>query len=99
MQSTGDASTFTFSGDAYKAYSKFDKTRQVLANIKILDADDNYDLTGGEDAGDPTGYDRYQYDDNTDGNYIWKDATKEPHENIDKTDEKLSEYTTDAPTL
>lgn len=87
LQSTGDASTFTFQGDAYADYTKFDTKRKVLANIQILDADDNYDMTGGEATGDPTKYTRYQYDDNDKGEYLWKNPEIEEHANIDYTDE------------
>ena len=86
FQSTGDASTFNFQGDAYPDFSKFDLTRKVLADIQILDADDNYDGAGGDNAGDPTSYRRYQYNDDTDGEYLWKDPSIEQHNNIDYSD-------------
>jgi len=86
LQSTGDASTFTFSGDAFPDYSKFDQSRKVLADIQILDADDNYDNTAAESAGDPTDYRRYRYNDDTEGEYLWKDPMIEQHSNIDYSD-------------
>lgn len=87
LQSTGDASTFTFQGDAYPDFSKFDLTRKVLADIQILDADDNYDAaTGNEATADPTDYRRYRYSEDTDGEYLWKDPSLEPHSNIDYSD-------------
>lgn len=87
LQSTGDPSTFTFSGDAYPDFSKFDLTRKVLADIQILDADDNYDGATGDTAiADPTSYRRYKYSDDSDGEYLWKDPSMEPHSNIDYSD-------------
>lgn len=86
LQSTGDPSTFDFQGDAYPDYSKFDLTRKVLADIQILDADDNYDNAGTGSNADPTSYRRYQYNDDTDGDYLWKDAAIEAHSNIDYSD-------------
>lgn len=86
LQSTGDASTFNFQGDAYPDFSKFDLTRKVLADIQILDADDNYDDINKGPAPDPTSYRRYQYNDDTEGDYLWKDPAIEPHANIDYSD-------------
>lgn len=67
-------------------YSKFDMSRKVLADIQILDADDNYDNTASESAGDPTDYRRYRYNDDTEGEYLWKDPMIEQHSNIDYSD-------------
>lgn len=86
FQSTGDASTFNFQGDAYPDFTKFDLTRKVLADIQILDADDNYDGAAGDISGDPTSYRRYQYNEDTDGDYIWKDPALEAHSNLDYSD-------------
>lgn len=86
LQSTGDPSTFTFQGDAYPDFSKFDLTRKVLADIQILDADDNYDGQGTGATADPTSYRRYKYNNDTDGEYLWKDPSLEPHQNIDYSD-------------
>jgi len=87
MQSTGDPSTFSFSGDAYPDFSKFDLTRKVLADIQILDADDNYDgASGAAVADDPTSYRRFKYNEDTDGEYLWKDPSIAPHQNIDYSD-------------
>lgn len=87
LTGTGDASTFTFSGDAYPDFSKFDLTRKVLADIQILDADDNYDgATGDAATADPTSYRRYKYNEDTDGEYLWKDPSLEPHQNLDFSD-------------
>lgn len=86
LQSTGDASTFTFQGDAYPDFSKFDLTRKVLADIQILDADDNYDGASGETGvADPTSYRRYKYD-SSEGEYLWKDPSMEPHQNLNYAD-------------
>lgn len=87
LTGTGDASTFTFSGDAYPDFSKFDLTRKVLADIQILDADDNYDgATGDAATADPTSYRRYKYNEDEDGAYLWKDPSLEPHQNLDFSD-------------
>ena len=85
MQGTGDPSTFTFQGDAYPEYSKFDLTRKVLADIQILDADDNYD-SGSVDSGDPTSYRRFKYNNDSDGEYVWKDPSMDAHNNLDYSD-------------
>ena len=37
MASSGDPSTFTFTMDAFPDYTKFDKTKKVLAAIQIID--------------------------------------------------------------
>lgn len=94
LQSTGDPSTFTFQGDAYPDFSKFDLTRKVLADIQILDADDNYDGASGWGGApsDPTDYRRFHYDDN-DGEYLWKDPSMQPHQNINYAD--TGDYTAD----
>jgi hypothetical protein len=89
LQSTGDASTFDFIADAYPEFSKFDLTRKVLADLQILDADDNYDAGLIEAPADPTKYRRYRY--NVDGAeddaaYIWKDVEMLPHNNLDFSD-------------
>jgi len=87
LTSTGDASTFDFAGDAYPDFSKFDLTRKVLADILVLDADDNYDGAAGSGAAaDPTSYRRFKYNSDTDGEYIWKDPSMEPHQNLDFSD-------------
>lgn len=87
LTGTGDASTFNFQGDAYPDFSKFDLTRKVLADIQILDADDNYDGAAGDAAtADPTSYRRYKYNEDTDGEYLWKDPSLEPHQNLDFSD-------------
>lgn len=86
LQSTGDPSTFNFQGDAYPDFSKFDLSRKVLADIQILDADDNYDGAAGNTGSDPTSYRRYKYNDDIDGDYLWKDTALEGHANIDYSD-------------
>lgn len=84
--STGDPSTFTFQGDAYPDFSKFDLTRKVLADIQILDADDNYDGVASDIVADPTSYRRYRYNEDTDGEYLWKDPSLPAHQNLDYSD-------------
>ena len=37
MAATGDPSTFTFTMDAFPAYTKFDKTKKVMAALQIID--------------------------------------------------------------
>jgi hypothetical protein len=41
MASSGDPSTFTFTMDAFPDYTRFDKTKKVLAAIQIIEEDDN----------------------------------------------------------
>jgi hypothetical protein len=36
MASSGDPSTFTFTMDAFPDYTRFDKTKKVLAAIQII---------------------------------------------------------------
>jgi hypothetical protein len=87
LASTGDPSTFTFQGDAYPDFSKFDLTRRVLADIQILDADDNYDGASGDAVqSDPTSYRRFRYNEDQEGEYLWKDPSMEPHSNLDYSD-------------
>lgn len=87
LQSTGDPSTFTFQGDAYPDFSKFDLTRKVFADVQILDADDNYDGASGDAVqSDPTSYRRFRYNEDSDGEYLWKDPSMEPHSNLDYSD-------------
>ena len=62
--STGDPSTFDFTVDAFPGTVKSNRSKQVLATIQILDADDNYDLTSGATESTAT-YKRYKY--NQDG--------------------------------
>lgn len=85
MQGTGDAASFSFKGDAYPDFSKFDLSRKVLADIQILDADDNFDGSG-DAGGDPTSYRRYKYNNDSDGEYLWKDPSIEEHQNLDFSD-------------
>lgn len=45
MAATGDPSTFTFTADAFPAYTKFDSTKRVLALLQVIDesaASENY---------------------------------------------------------
>lgn len=56
--------TFDFTVDAFPGYVKSNPTKQVLATIQILDADDNYDRTSSATEGKVT-YKRYEY--NQDG--------------------------------
>ena len=45
MASSGDPSTFTFTMDAFPDYTRFDKTKKVLAAIQILGTGAVQDLT------------------------------------------------------
>ena len=45
MASSGDPSTFTFTMDAFPDYTRFDKTKKVLAAIQIIDTAGSKDLT------------------------------------------------------
>lgn len=44
MASTGDPSTFTFTMDAFPDYTRFDKTKKVLAAIQIIDVAGSSDI-------------------------------------------------------
>ena len=44
MASSGDPSTFTFTMDAFPDYTRFDKTKKVLAAIQIVDVAGSMDL-------------------------------------------------------
>jgi hypothetical protein len=41
MASSGDPSTFTFTIDAFPDYTRFDKTKKVLAAIQIVTESEN----------------------------------------------------------
>ena len=87
MTSSGDPSTFTFNGEAFPDYTKFSPTQRVFADIQIIGADDNYDSAGVEGISDAeTSYRRFQYDENKDGHYIWKDPSIPAHANLDYSD-------------
>lgn len=46
MAASGDPSTFTFTLDAFPDYTKFNRTKKVLACLQVIsDADDNADAT------------------------------------------------------
>ena len=53
MAPTGDPSTFTFTMDAFPDYTKFDKTKKVIAALQIVEDKDLYDggalIAEGED--------------------------------------------------
>ena len=68
LASTGDPSTFDFTVDAFPGTLASDDSKQVLATIQILNADDNYDLTKVEEAGEVT-YKRYTYNEDG-GDYL-----------------------------
>ena len=74
MAASGDPSTFTFTLDAFPDYTKFDRTKKVLASIQVLNADDNYDLNPDKLAPNYE-YGRFQYNEDTKGNYLWNDNT------------------------
>lgn len=44
MAGSGDPSTFTFTMDAFPDYTRFDKTKKVLAAIQIVDAGNDEDI-------------------------------------------------------
>lgn len=69
MAATGDPSTFTFTMDAFPDYTKFNKTKKVLASIQILEADDNFDLLSAEELGDIE-YNRYTEYEDVDSDFI-----------------------------
>ena len=45
MASSGDPSTFTFTMDAFPDYTRFDKTKKVLAAIQVIDVAGSSDLS------------------------------------------------------
>lgn len=55
MSSTGDPSTFTFAMDAFPDYTKWDKSKKVIAAIQIVDSAEN---VGADEyrTGTPAGY-------------------------------------------
>ena len=73
LASTGDPSSFTFTMDAVPDYTKFNKTKKVLAAIQVLGADDNFDGTSVDEEGTIT-YSRYTYDKDTKGSYLGSKA-------------------------
>ena len=44
MASSGDPSTFTFTMDAFPDYTRFDKTKKVLAALQIIETAGTADL-------------------------------------------------------
>jgi len=52
LSPTGDPSTFTFTMDAFPDYTKFDKTKKVLAAIQIIESKDSF---GKGNSTTPTG--------------------------------------------
>ena len=44
MASSGDPSTFTFTMDAFPDYTRFDRSKKVLAAIQIIETESNNDL-------------------------------------------------------
>jgi hypothetical protein len=68
MAPTGDPSTFTFTMDAFPDYTKFDKTKKVIAALQIVEDKELYDgSTRGGEIGEPL----YAGD-------IYEDSGKEP---------------------
>ena len=61
--------TFDFTVDAFPGTLVSDNSKQVLATIQILNADDNYDLTGEEETKAAT-YKRYTYNEDDEGDYL-----------------------------
>ena len=49
MANSGDPSTFTFTIDAFPAYTKFNKTKKVMAALQIIDP-----TAAGHNYADPT---------------------------------------------
>lgn len=87
MAPTGDPSTFTFTLDAFPDYTKFDKTKKVLAAIQIIEDKDLYDGAGAEDEDAMIPVDglifedsgknpppRFGYDETSDDTATYKDA-------------------------
>ena len=85
MAASGDPSTFTFTLDAFPDYTKFDKTKKVLASIQVIGADDNYDMVSDVE---PTEAEYVRKDYNKDkGSYLWnkKDSIGKTNDDTDVT--------------
>ena len=83
MAASGDPSTFTFTLDAFPDYTKFDKTKKVLASIQVIGADDNYDMVSDVE---PTEAEYVRKDYNKDkGSYLWnkKDSLGKTNDDTD----------------
>ena len=93
MAASGDPSTFTFTMDAFPDYTKFDKTKKVLACLQVLSADDNYDL-GNPGIADDIEYQRYTYDKDT-APFIIKADEAETFVTDDNTDSDIYMYDKD----
>ena len=63
MASSGDPSTFTFTMDAFPDYTRFDKTKKVLASIQVIDTAET--LKDFERLATPHNYDGTNYNWNT----------------------------------
>ena len=57
MASTGDPSTFTFTMDAFPGYTMFDRTKQVLCVIQVVEDAIAGSETAASVMGHPTGFD------------------------------------------
>lgn len=56
MAPTGDPSTFTFTMDAFPDYTKFDKTKKVIAALQIVEEKNSFGrVTGAESGGNNPG--------------------------------------------
>lgn len=53
MASSGDPSTFTFTMDAFPDYTRFDKTKKVLAAIQIINESQTSDIYRSQTVHDP----------------------------------------------
>ena len=59
MASSGDPSTFTFTVDAFPDYTRFDKTKKVLASIQVIDTAET--IANFERLATPHNYDGTNY--------------------------------------
>ena len=78
MAPTGDPSTFTFTLDAFPDYTKFDKTKKVLAAIQIIEDKDLYDGQANADDSNKIAID----------GLIFEDSGKNPPPRFDNMETK-----------
>ena len=55
MAPTGDPSTFTFTMDAFPDYTKFDKTKKVIAALQIVEDKDLFGVFAQNSEENPNG--------------------------------------------
>ena len=74
MAPTGDPSTFTFTMDAFPDYTKFDKTKKVIAALQVVEDKDLYDGNTVKEESNAV-----------EGDFIYEDSGKVPPPRFPKT--------------